>query len=202
MSATLSRSVHIVVAAVVVALAPCAPARGAGGTIRLVTDDTPDGYVYSLSGSGNDRFISEYEGPDPFEPSSIVCGARVREHAAGYPPLGTMGGDLRREDPVNPGPDLSPAGLIADVDPESMDTCSTTSARPRFFTFGHGSGIAAERVTQFISAIEPVHGSFPTDFCGVILDTNSPPQGKSKTYSGGTFGAIPWNHRARRSARE
>src|SRR5262249_2306679 len=62
------------------------------------------------------------------------------------------------------------------------------------FTFGGGGGIPDVAVNKFISAIEPVHGPGGLDFCGVLLDTSSAPQGRSKVFSGGAFGSIPWNH--------
>src|SRR5262245_35773552 len=96
------------------ALSSAAPTFAAGGTVCLVTDNTADGYYYSLSGTGSDRFISEYFLTDScFAIDSIICGARLRELDQGNPPFGTMGGDLRSEDAANPGyPDLGPAGLI------------------------------------------------------------------------------------------
>jgi hypothetical protein len=171
-------------------------AFAAGGTIKLVTDNGPDGYYYALSGSGSDRFITEYRDTD-FDPGAIICGARVRELNQGTPVLtGTMGGDLRAEDPANPGyPDLTPVGLIAVVDPTSQGSCSTSSATPRNFTFGGGAGITSPAVARlYMSAIEPQHGAGPLDFCGVMIDTSSAPQGRSKVYSAGTFGAVPFNH--------
>src|SRR5262249_7017817 len=145
-------------------------------------------------GSGVDRFIGAYFAGD-FDPGAILCGARVRELNQGAAPFGTMGGDLRAEDGANPGyPDLSGAGLIATVDPASGSTCATTGAIPRIFTFGGGGGIPDVAVNKFISAIEPVHGPGGLDFCGVLLDTSSAPQGRSKVFSGGAFGSIPWNH--------
>src|SRR5262245_23337139 len=91
------------------------PAFAAGGSVCLLTDNTADGYFYSLSGSGSDRFIGEYPLSDAcINLHSIICGARVREFNEGNPPFGTMQGDLRIDDPANPGyPDLSPAGLVA-----------------------------------------------------------------------------------------
>src|SRR5262245_29708872 len=114
------------------------PALGAGGTVQSITDGTFDGYYYALSGSGFDRFISEYL-PGDFDPGSIICGARLFELNQGAPPLGTMFGDLRVEDGSNPGyPELGPGGLIANVDPASVGTCSTSPTIPRIFTFGGG----------------------------------------------------------------
>jgi len=170
-------------------------AFAAGGTVKFITDDGADGYYYSLGGSGVDRFIGEYFAGD-FDPGSVICGARVLELNQGLPPFGTMGGDLRAEDPGNPGyPDLGAGGLIAVVDPSSQSVCNTGGGPPRMFTFGGGGGVPDVVVNKYISAIEPVHGSIGTlDFCGVLLDTSSPPQGRSKYFSGGVWGSLPWNH--------
>lgn len=169
-------------------------AFAAGGVVALRTDNGADGYYYGLSGSGADRFISEYLA-NTFDPGTIICGARVRELNQGVIPApGQMGGDLRFEDPANLGyPDITPAGLIVTVDPLSMGTCAGGTTRN--FTYASGAGVPDPVVKHYVSAIEPLHGTTGTlDFCGVLLDTSSAGQGFAKTYSGGNFGAIPWNH--------
>lgn len=169
-------------------------AFAAGGVVALRTDNGADGYYYGLSGSGLDRYISEYLA-NTFDPGTIICGARVRELNQGVIPApGQMGGDLRFEDPANLGyPDLTPAGLIVTVDPLSMGTCAGGTTRN--FTYASGAGVPDPVVKHYVSAIEPLHGTTGTlDFCGVLLDTSSAGQGFAKTYSGGNFGAIPWNH--------
>lgn len=185
-------------AALVVSVAATAlgsrTAFAAGGTVRLATDNTADGYYYGLGGSGSDRFITEYLAGS-FDPGSVVCGVRVREQNQGNPPLGTMLGDLRFEDPGNPGfPDLTAGGLVATVDASSVGTCSTSAGAPREFTFGSGAGVLAPASTVYVSAIEPAHGTGALDFCGVLLDTSGPARGSSKFHSGGVFGSLTANH--------
>ena len=166
-------------------------AFAAGGAVVLRTDGGADGYYYGLGGSGSDRYISEYPvGTIP--PGSIICGARVRERNQGQPP-GVMGCELRLEDPANPGyPDLSVPAL-ASADAGSLGPCSNSGV-PRAFTFANGAGLAAPPGTHYVCAVEPVHGSGSLDFCGVLLDTSGPYLGFAKYFSGGVFGAIPWNH--------
>jgi hypothetical protein len=168
-------------------------AFAAGGVVALRTDNGADGYYYGLGGSGIDRYINMYLA-NSFDPGSIICGARWRELNQGViPPPGMGDGDLRLEDPGNPGyPDIV-GGLVAAVDAASRGTCA--GGTTRIFTFGAGAGVPDPVVTHFISAIEPLHGTTGTlDFCGTLLDTSSAYQGFAKYYSGGNFGAIPWNH--------
>jgi len=163
----------------------------AGGTIALRTDGTADGYFFGLGGSGVDRFINEYPA-GTLPPGSVICGARVLESNHGSSPRGVMGGEIRAEDPGLPGyPDLV-APPIATADPASTGECSSGGV-PRIFTFGGGLGVAPPPGSHFVCAIEPVHGPAPLDFCGVLIDTNGPNLGVAKYYSGGTFGALPWN---------
>jgi hypothetical protein len=169
-------------------------AFAAGGQVVLRTDNGADGYYFGLGGSGVDRYINEYLA-NTNDPGSVICGIRFRELNQGViPPPGAAGGDMRAEDAGNPGyPDIV-GGLIATVDPASMGTCSASSAVPRIFTFGGGAGVPDPVITQYASAIEPLHGTAGTlDFCGCLLDTNSPYQGFAKYYSGGIFGSLPWN---------
>lgn len=171
-------------------------AFAAGGDLVLRTDNGADGYYYGLGGSGMDRFICEYL-DGTYDPGAIICGARVRELNQGaIPAPGYMNGDLRTEDALNLGyPDLMAPGLVAAVDASSLGTCSMSSAVPRLFTFGAGAGVPDPNANHYISAIEPVQGTTGTlDFCGVLLDTSSAPQGFAKTFSGGGFGSLPWNH--------
>jgi len=167
-------------------------AFAAGGTVALRTDNIADGYYYGLSGSGVYRYINEYL-VGTFDPGTIICGARWRELNQGsIPPPGIGGGDLRLEDPGNPGyPDIV-GGLIATVDPASQGTCA--GGTTRIFTFAGGAGVPDPLANHYISAIEPPRGTAGLDFCGTLLDTNSPYQGFAKYYSGGVFGALPWNH--------
>lgn len=168
-------------------------AFAAGGVVSLRTDNGADGYYYGLGGSGVDRYINEYLA-NSNDPGSIICGARWRELNQGVIPAPGQGdGDLRLEDPGNPGyPDIV-GGLVAAVDVASRGTCA--GGTTRIFTFGAGAGVPDPVVTNYISAIEPLHGTTGTlDFCGTLLDTSSAYQGFAKYYSGGNFGAIPWNH--------
>jgi hypothetical protein len=167
-------------------------AFAAGGVVALRTDNIADGYYYGLGGSGVDRYINEYL-VGTFDPGTIICGARWRELNQGsIPPPGVGGGDLRLEDPSNPGyPDIV-GGLIAVVDPASQGTC--IGGTTRIFTFAGGAGVPDPLANHYISAIEPLHGTAGLDFCGTLLDTNSAYQGFAKYYSGGVFGALPWNH--------
>lgn len=167
-------------------------AFAAGGTVALRTDNGPDGYYYGLGGSGVDRYINEYLN-NTFDPGTIICGARWRELNQGsIPPPGIGGGDLRLEDPGNPGyPDIV-GGLVATVDVASQGTCA--GGTTRIFTFAAGAGVPDPVVKHYISAIEPLHGTAGLDFCGTLLDTSSAYQGFAKYYSGGVFGALPWNH--------
>lgn len=178
--------------AVTFVLAAADTAFAAGGVVALRTDNGADGYYYGLRGTGADRFINEYRA-GTFEPGTIICGARWRELNHGtIPPPGIGGGDLRLEDAANPGyPNLA-GGLVATVDPASQGTCA--GGTTRLFTFGGGAGVPDPVVTNYVSAIEPVHGTGGTDFCGTLLDTSSASQGFARVYSGGVFGVIPWNH--------
>lgn len=167
-------------------------AFAAGGVVALRTDNGADGYYYGLGGSGVDRYINEYLA-NSHDPGSIVCGARWRELNQGtIPPPGVGGGDLRLENPAMLGyPDIV-GGLVATVDPSSQGTC--LGGLTRIFTFGGGAGVPDPVQKHYISAIEPLHGTAGIDFCGTLLDTSSAYQGFAKYYSGGNFGAIPWNH--------
>jgi hypothetical protein len=168
-------------------------AFAAGGVVALRTDNVPDGYYYGLSGTGVDRYINLYLA-NSFDPGSIICGARWMELNQGViPPPGAGDGDIRLDDPGNPGyPDIV-GGLVAAVDASSRGTCGTGA--PRIFTFAAGAGVPDPQADHHISAIEPLHGTTGTlDFCGTLLDTNSAYQGFAKYYSGGNFGALPWNH--------
>ena len=171
---------------------PSISALAAGGSVVLRTDDTADGYYYGLGGSGQDRFITEY-GAGTFTAGTIICGVRWREHNHGtIPPPGQGIGELRLEDPGNPGcPDIA-GGLIATADAASLGTCNGTTNR--LFTFGSGAGVPVGDSSLYACVIEPLHGTGGTDFCGTLLDTSSPSQGAAKYYSGGVCGAIPWNH--------
>lgn len=182
---------RIAVAALLFAMGAWRPASAAGGRVVLRTDNTADGYYIRLGGTGSDRFINRY----PFgsiPPYSIICGLRVRELNGGQPLAGVMGGEIRFEDPANPlSPDLvGPPLAVADA--ASTGACSATGA-PRLFTFGGGGGVAALATNLFACAVEPVSGPTAMDFCGVLLDTNSPNQGYAQFYSGGTFDASLWN---------
>lgn len=188
--------------AVVVMSAFARVAVAAGGDVCLKTDGVPDGYYYGLSGSGVDRYITEYDvvRDTCFDPGAIICGARVRELYRGAAPAPVLLFELRCEDPANPGyPELAAPGLIAVADAGSLGPCSTSSSAPRLFTVGAGgglplAGVACPTNRIYACAIEPVHGAGPSDFCGVLLDTDSPATGASKYYSGGSFGPLGWNH--------
>src|SRR5262245_10269258 len=83
-----------------------APALAAGGAIQLITDNTADGYYYWLTGTGRDRYIGEYPAGS-IALGSVTCGARIRALDQGNPPIPKLDGDVRAEDPANPGyPDL------------------------------------------------------------------------------------------------
>lgn len=169
-------------------------AFAAGGTVALRTDNGADGYYYGLSGGGSDRYINQYLASS-FDPGSIICGARWQELNQGsIPPPGIGGGDLRRDDAANPGyPDLvDGTGLIQTVDVASQGTCA--GATTRIFTFTPNVAGPDVDAIHYISAIEPIRGTAGIDFCGTRLDTTGVYQGFAKYYSGGVFGAIPWNH--------
>ncbi len=170
------------------------PAEAAGGQVVPKTDGSFDGYFYALTGTGQDRFLTRYE-PFDFDPNAILCGARVGEFAPGGPLPGPMRGDVRFEDPMNPGyPDFSPVGLIAVADPASLGSCSRSTAVPRFFTFGGGAGVPDPGNTFFLSAIEPQHGPGPNDVCGLLTDTNGPVLGYSFALRPGGIVRVPFNH--------
>ncbi len=170
-------------------------AAASGGTVVLRTRDTISGYYYRLAGTGNDRYISLYL-PTDAPPGSTICGARVRELDQGaISSSRSLAIDLRAEDPANPGyPDLTPAGVIAPADALSQGTCSRSSAIPRIATFNAGRGVPFPGVVHFLTALEPVHGPGPYDFCGLLIDTSGPPRGFTMTYSRGTFQSPPWDH--------
>lgn len=187
------RRASAVILALAAALA-AARADAAGGTVLLKTDDGADGYYYQLSGSGADRYVTEYRVGDA-APFAVICGVRAFELNQGAPLTAGMGYELRAEDPTNPGyPDLSNAGLIANADPGSLGPCLTTAVAPRSVTFGGGSGVGWPAVNHYVCAIEPPAGPGSLDFCGILLDTSSAALGASKVWSGGAFGPIPWNH--------
>lgn len=198
----LARSPSLSARAVVVAaglaaalLAPAGAAFASGGTVIRKTDGTFDGYFYSLAGTGVDRYMTQYDAPD-FDAQSILCGARVGEINPSGVVGGPLRGDLRFEDPGNPGfPDLTPAGLVANVDPASVGTCSPNPNVPRLFTFGGGGGIPAPPMqTVFLSAIEPLHGPGANDVCGLLTDTNSPISGACSFIANGIFVRPPFDH--------
>src|SRR5262249_18070751 len=145
---------RVVLIAVASGLA-AATAQASGGDVSLVTDDTFDGTTYCLATPGGDRFVTDYT--DPFEPGAILCGARVGELNTGAPEYsGTLQGELRAEDPGNPGyPDLSGAGLIASADPSSEGPCGRSTTVFRFWTFGGGAGIGDVPVRKFLCAVDP-----------------------------------------------
>ncbi len=68
-------------------------ASGAGGEICTRTDGLADGYYYGLSGTGADRFITEFDVlTDPcFDPLAVICGVRVRELYRGVPRIRSRG---------------------------------------------------------------------------------------------------------------
>jgi hypothetical protein len=171
----------------------------AGGTIKLVTDNTADGYYYGLGESGTDRYITQYV-PTDFDVGAVMCSARASELNQGAAPLGTMSYTINSEDAGNPGfPDLA-GGLIVTDDATINATavaCATAGLFVnRSFDAGNG-GVPYPGGNVYLTAIEPVAGPGgpgSIDFCGIRLDTSSSPQGRSKTYSGGAFGNLPWNH--------
>lgn len=165
----------------------------AGGIVIPRTNrDFGDGYYMGLSGSGSDRFVNAYPA-GTLAPGSIICGLRVRELNLGALPFAMMDGEIRAEDPANPGyPDFASPPL-ATADAASRSACSTVATVPRILTFGGGAGVPAPAGNQFACAIEPVHGSGAFDFCGVLLDTSAPYLGFSQYYSGGNVGPLPWN---------
>src|SRR5262245_8049133 len=105
--------------ATLLASALAAPsALAAGGALVKKTDGEHDNVVYTLGGSGNDRFITEYTEAD-FGPGAIVCGARLVVWTAGAPNQAPIRIELRTEDFTRPGfPLLTQAGLLAAGDAE------------------------------------------------------------------------------------
>lgn len=198
LSPSRSNSVRTVVVAAGLAaalLTSADVALASGGSVIRKTDGTFDGYFYALAGTGVDRYVTRYK-PTDLDTQSIICGARVGEINPSGIVGGPMRGDLRFEDPGSPGnPDLSPAGLIAFVDPTSIGTCSTNPNQPRTFTFGGGGGIPAPPGrTIFLSSLEPPHGPGANDVCGLLTDTNSPISGDCSFRSNGVFVRPPFDH--------
>lgn len=152
--------------------------RASGGDVKLVTDDTWDGSAYCLVNPG-DAFTTAYFTSD-YDVPGVVCGARVREvngNPGSY--FGALQGALYLEDPGNPGyPDIV-GGLIATADPASEGSCGGDPNVPRFWTFGGGSGIPAPATAHFLVAFNPAPGPGPTDCCALLLDTDSPSEGRS-----------------------
>lgn len=184
------RSRFYAFAVILIALAG-RPASAAGGRVVPKADGSDEGGYFGLGGSGEDRFINEYSVGD-YPAESILCGAIVRSLHQGNPPFGSMRVDIRPEDPSNPGyPDLAVAP-IAVCDEESVSSCE--GSRRQLLTFGRGQGIPSPATKHYLSAIEPVHGTTGTlDFCGILIDASSSYLGAAKYYSGGRFGALPWN---------
>jgi len=186
------------IAAALCAAAACAlvapRAEGTGGSILLKTDNGFDGYYYRLSGTGSDLYITEYLAADA-QPRAVICGARIFELNQGMPIPGQLTCELRLEDAANPGyPDMTSAGLFASADLGSLGPCLTSVAAPRMATFNGGAGVPWPNANHYVVSTEPRHGPGTLDFCGILLDTSSPPLRAAKTRSAGTFGVLPWNH--------
>lgn len=178
----------------VVSFAFALDVHAAGGVVipRTTPGDIWGGYYFGLSGSGFDRFVNAYPA-GTLAPGSIVCGLRIRELNQGVSPRGFMDGEIRAEDPANPGyPDFASPPLVT-ADAASRGECSTSGASARILTFGGGAGFPAPAANQFACAVEPVHGAGTLDFCGVLLDTLGPNLGFAQFYSGGLAGTLPWN---------
>ena len=168
---------------IVASLSVSRPALAAGGEVKLVTDDTYDGFSYcGASPAGGPAFSTEYRPSDFDDLTAVLCGARVRElNASGGTFTGTLRGELRLEDALNPGyPDLGGSGLHAPADPSSEGACGDDAGTPRFWTFGGGAGVPRPSSTFFLVAIDPPHGSNPADCCSLLLDTDGPVSGRCR----------------------
>lgn len=181
----------------------CAGAAfAAGGTVKLKTDNGPDGYYYNALGNAAARYVGYYM-PLEFDINAVICGARYAEldqsvvtgGVDGY----TMGLDVRSEDPnAATYADLTNAGLIAAGDPNSVASCSTTGAY-RTGTFGGGAGIPDPLTSFALTMAQPANNDpgEGIDFCGLLLDTSSvfANSARSQGYSpGGAFTSIGFNH--------
>jgi hypothetical protein len=110
-----------------------------------------------------------------------------------------LGLDLRAADPNAPEyADLSLAGLLAQGDPNSLFSCSTTGA-PRTGTFGGGAGVSHPGVRFFVTMPQPANNDpdETVDFCGVLLDTSSVFANSARSqgyFPGGPRTSIGFNH--------
>ncbi len=170
--------------------------HASGGTLRLKTDGTADGYYYNAGGPGAARFLTTY-GQNEFDVTSIICASVHQDLNHGQPPLGTLLIELRTQDPNSPGyADLTPAGLVAAADANSLSECSTTGI-PSTATFGGGGGVLHPGSDMAVVALQPANGPGALDFCGLLLDSSSVYTGDAKTQSvapGGFKETLGFNH--------
>jgi len=181
----------------------CAGAAFAsGGTVKLKTDNGPDGYYYNALGNAAGRYCAFYNAGE-FDINAVICGVRYAELDQSVVTAGvdgyTMGLDLRNEDPnAATYADLTGGGLIIAGDVNSVPSCSTTG-NFRTGTYGGGAGIVDPLTSFLITMAQPANNdpAEGIDFCGILLDTNSvfANSTRSQGYApGGATTSIGFNH--------
>jgi hypothetical protein len=181
----------------------CAGAAFAsGGTVKLKTDNTADGYYYNALGNAAARYGAFYNSGE-FDINAVICGVRYRERDQSVITAGVdgyvLGLDLRSEDPnAATYADLTGGGLIAAGDANSVASCSTTGAA-RTGTFGGGAGTADPLTSFLITMAQPANNdpADGSDFCGILLDTSSVFVNSARTQGyapGGALASIGFNH--------
>ncbi len=178
------------------------PSGASGGDVRLRTDDVAEGYYYNALSEAAARYGSLYRGAE-FNAGALICGARLRalDQSTITPNVDdyTLVTELRHTDPNHPGyASLFADGLIATADANSLLSCGSSSAA-QVQTFGGGAGIDAPGGPFLLTAIQPAnHDSDDmNDYCGVVLDTDSPFLNSSRVQSlapGGERKTIGYNH--------
>jgi hypothetical protein len=172
-----------------------------GCSVKLKTDNGPDGYYYNAGGNAAARYVSRYR-PDDILPSGIVCGVRysdldtsVRKGNDDY----VLGLDLRSADPNFPEyADLTAPGLLASGDANSLQSCSSTGIA-RTATFGGGAGLPRPGSPFFITMPQPANNDpeHGFDMCGILLDTTSVFVNSARTqgyFPGGPRSSLGFNH--------
>jgi len=178
------------------------PAFASGGSVKLKTDNGPDGYYYNALGNASGRYCSFYFAGE-FDINAIICGVRVAELDQSVITPGVddyfLGLDLRFEDPNTPTyADLTAAGLITLGDANTLATCSSTGAF-RTRTFAGGGGVPDPGTRLLLTLPQPANNNpgEGIDFCGLLLDTNSVFANSTRSqgyFPGGPTTSIGFNH--------
>jgi hypothetical protein len=179
-------------------------ALASGGSVKLKTDNGPDGYYYNANGTARARYGGAYNAGE-FDINAIICGIRIRDLDQSTITPGVddyiLRGDIRTDDPLAVGyADISALGLIATTDAGSALSCTTTGAASTQ-TFNTGAGIADPGTRFVLTCSQPGNNdvNIGLDFCGMQLDTSSVFVNSARTQNyavadGALYASIGFNH--------